>query len=84
MTAAVREDDSRAPHDDHRELFDLPGGAFLIDTPGIRALEIAGADDGVEVAFDDVAELAAACRFSDCRHQASPVARSGPPSTTGA
>ena len=55
----------------------------LIDTPGIRALEVAGADDGVEVAFDDIAELAAACRFSDCRHEASPAARSAPPSTTG-
>jgi ribosome biogenesis GTPase / thiamine phosphate phosphatase len=73
VTAAVREDDSRGRHTTtHRELFDLPGGAFLIDTPGIRALEIAGADDGVEVAFDDVAELAAACRFSDCRHQGEP------------
>ena len=72
-TTAVREDDSRGRHmTTHRELFELPGGAFLIDTPGIRSLEIAGADDGVGVAFDDIAELAATCRFSDCRHQAEP------------
>ena len=72
-TGAVREDDSRGRHTTtHRELFELPGGAFLIDTPGIRALEIAGADEGVETAFDDIAELAAACRFSDCRHQGEP------------
>jgi ribosome biogenesis GTPase / thiamine phosphate phosphatase len=72
-TAAVREDDSRGRHTTtHRELFELPGGAFLIDTPGIRALEIAGADDGVDVAFDDIAELAATCRFSDCRHDGEP------------
>jgi ribosome biogenesis GTPase len=72
-TAAVREDDSRGRHTTtHRELFELPGGAMLIDTPGIRALEIAGADDGVATAFDDIAELAAACRFSDCRHQGEP------------
>jgi ribosome biogenesis GTPase len=72
-TAAVREDDSRGRHTTtHRELFELPMGAFLIDTPGIRALEIAGADEGVEAAFDDIADIAAACRFSDCRHQAEP------------
>ena len=72
-TAAVREDDSRGRHTTtHRELFELPTGAFLIDTPGIRALEIAGADEGVDAAFDDIAEIAAACRFSDCRHQGEP------------
>ena len=72
-TGAVREDDSRGRHTTtHRELFELPGGAFLIDTPGIRALEIAGADEGVDTAFDDIAELAAACRFSDCRHHGEP------------
>ena len=72
-TAAVREDDSRGRHiTTHRELFELPGGAFLIDTPGIRSLEIAGADDGVDTAFEDIVELAAACRFSDCRHQGEP------------
>jgi ribosome biogenesis GTPase len=72
-TAAVRADDSRGRHTTtHRELFELPGGAMLIDTPGIRALEIAGAVDGVATAFDDIAELAATCRFSDCRHQGEP------------
>jgi ribosome biogenesis GTPase / thiamine phosphate phosphatase len=72
-TAAVRDDDSRGRHTTtHRELFQLPGGAYLIDTPGIRALEVAGADDGVGVAFDDIEDLAAACRFSDCRHQGEP------------
>ena len=72
-TAAVRIDDSRGRHTTtHRELFALPGGAFLIDTPGIRALEVAGADEGVALAFDDVAELAAACRFNDCRHGGEP------------
>jgi ribosome biogenesis GTPase len=72
-TAAVREDDSRGRHTTtHRELFALPSGAFLIDTPGIRSLEVAGADEGIETAFDDVGELAAACRFSDCRHQGEP------------
>jgi ribosome biogenesis GTPase len=73
ITAAVREDDSRGRHTTtHRQLFELPGGAQLIDTPGIRALEVAGADEGVDTAFDDIAELALACRFTDCRHDGEP------------
>jgi ribosome biogenesis GTPase / thiamine phosphate phosphatase len=72
-TAAVREGDSRGRHTTtHRELFELPGGALLVDTPGIRSLEIFGADEGLETAFDDVIELAATCRFSDCRHDGEP------------
>jgi len=72
-TAAVREDDSRGRHTTtHRELFELPGGALLIDTPGIRALEVAGADEGIDAAFDDIADLALGCRFSDCRHEGEP------------
>ncbi len=72
-TSAVRGDDSRGRHTTtHRELFELPTGALLIDTPGIRSLEVAGADVGVDAAFDDITELAAACRFSDCRHDGEP------------
>jgi ribosome biogenesis GTPase / thiamine phosphate phosphatase len=72
-TRAVREDDSRGRHTTtHRELFELPGGGLLIDTPGIRALEVIGAEDGVAPAFDDLADLAAACRFSNCRHEREP------------
>ena len=72
-TAEVRDSDSRGRHTTtHRELFELPGGALLVDTPGIRALEVLGADEGVEAAFDDVADLAATCRFSDCRHDGEP------------
>jgi ribosome biogenesis GTPase len=68
-TAAVRADDSRGRHTTtHRELFVLPGGALLIDTPGIRALEVIGADEGLEAAFDEIVELATRCRFSNCRH----------------
>ena len=72
-TAEVRVSDSRGRHTTtHRELFELPGGALLVDTPGIRALEVLGADEGVEAAFDDVVDLAAECRFSDCRHDGEP------------
>jgi ribosome biogenesis GTPase / thiamine phosphate phosphatase len=72
-TAQVRESDSRGRHTTtHRELFELPGGALLVDTPGIRALEVLGAEEGVETAFDDVTDLAAMCRFSDCNHDGEP------------
>lgn len=72
-TAAVRGSDSRGRHTTtHRELFELPGGALLVDTPGIRALEVLGAEAGLEAAFDEVAEIAATCRFSDCGHQSEP------------
>ena len=72
-TAEVRGSDSRGRHTTtHRELFELPGGALLVDTPGIRALEVLGADEGVDAAFDDVADIAATCRFSDCRHDGEP------------
>jgi ribosome biogenesis GTPase / thiamine phosphate phosphatase len=72
-TSAVRSGDSRGRHTTtHRELFALASGALLIDTPGIRSLEVAGADEGVEEAFDDIVELAATCRFSDCAHESEP------------
>jgi ribosome biogenesis GTPase len=72
-TGAVRDGDSRGRHTTtHRELFALAGGAMLIDTPGIRSLEVAGADVGVEAAFEDVDAIAADCRFSDCRHDGEP------------
>jgi ribosome biogenesis GTPase len=72
-TGEVRGSDSRGRHTTtHRELFELPGGALLVDTPGIRALEVVGAEAGVDATFDDVAALAATCRFSDCRHEGEP------------
>jgi ribosome biogenesis GTPase / thiamine phosphate phosphatase len=72
-TAAVRADDSRGRHTTtHRELVRLPGGALLIDTPGIRSLAVAGASEGLETAFADIAELALGCRFRDCNHDGEP------------
>ncbi len=72
-TAEVRGSDSRGRHTTtHRELFKLPGGALLVDTPGIRSLEVLGADEGVEASFDDVIEIATGCRFSDCGHIGEP------------
>jgi ribosome biogenesis GTPase / thiamine phosphate phosphatase len=72
-TGEVRASDSRGRHTTtHRELFELPNGGALVDTPGIRALEVLGAETGIETAFDDVNDLATDCRFSDCRHDGEP------------
>jgi ribosome biogenesis GTPase len=72
-TSAVREHDSRGRHTTtHRELFLLPSGALLVDTPGMRELHVWGDGGGLEGAFSDVEALARSCRFSDCRHQNEP------------
>ena len=54
----------------HRQLLVLPGGALLVDTPGLRELQIWEGD--VDGAFSDVAELASRCRFNDCAHDTEP------------
>ncbi len=73
QTRAVRVADSRGRHTTtHRELFVLPDGALLIDTPGLRALQVAGAAGGIGAAFGDIEALARECRFADCRHGEEP------------
>ena len=70
---AVREDDDRGRHTTtHRQLVALPGGALLIDNPGIRELQLWSAGEGLEHAFNDVGSLAAECRFRDCTHDGEP------------
>ena len=54
----------------HRQLLVLPGGALLVDTPGLRELQVWEGD--VDSAFSDIAELAAQCRFNDCAHRSEP------------
>jgi ribosome biogenesis GTPase len=54
----------------HRQLLVLPGGALLVDTPGLRELQVWEGD--VDSAFADIAELAAQCRFNDCAHRTEP------------
>ncbi len=72
-TAAVREDDSRGRHTTtHRELIPLPGGAVLIDTPGMRELQLIGDDSSLARSFDEIAELGRQCRFKDCSHTEEP------------
>lgn len=70
-TAAIREDDARGRHTTtRRQLLRLADG-LVIDTPGLRELGVVD-EDGVGVAFDDVEELAAGCRFRDCGHRSEP------------
>jgi ribosome biogenesis GTPase len=73
VVAAVREADGKGRHTTTaRELIPLPGGALLIDTPGLRELQLAADESGLDAAFDDIAALAERCRFSDCRHDQEP------------
>jgi ribosome biogenesis GTPase len=68
----VRDGDDRGRHaTTHRELFELPGGALLVDTPGLRLPRLASTE-GLDEAFADVAVLAEGCRFRDCRHEDEP------------
>jgi ribosome biogenesis GTPase len=72
-TAEVRTHDSRGRHTTtHRELLRLPGGGLLIDTPGLRELQLWAAPDALDGAFADVDALAGSCRFADCRHAGEP------------
>jgi ribosome biogenesis GTPase len=69
----VRADDSRGRHTTaHRELLVLPNGGLIIDTPGLRELQLWGGEEGVQESFDDLEDLAANCRFRDCKHEAEP------------
>jgi ribosome biogenesis GTPase len=69
----VREDDSRGRHTTtSRELFELPGGGLLIDTPGMRAIGMWDVADGLDRAFGDIEQLALECRFRDCHHGSEP------------
>ena len=71
-TQEVREHDSRGRHTTtHRQLFTRPQGGAIIDTPGIRVLELWNAAS-VESHFEDIEVLAAQCRFRDCRHESEP------------
>ncbi len=73
VVGAVRESDGRGRHTtSHRELFVLPGGGVLIDTPGLRSIGMWQSDDGIALAFADVESLASGCRFRDCSHEHEP------------
>lgn len=70
---AQRSDDDRGRHTTTtRELFVIPDGGCIVDTPGIRAVALWDAEEGLDATFRDIDELAAECRFSDCQHASEP------------
>ena len=72
-TRGIREDDARGRHTTTgRSLHRLTNGAWLMDTPGMRELQIVDVAGGLDEVFADVAEIAAACRFRDCTHENEP------------
>lgn len=69
----VRECDDRGRHTTtHRELVLLPAGGLVLDTPGMRELQLFDGDESLQLVFDDIESLAASCFFSNCRHQDEP------------
>jgi ribosome biogenesis GTPase len=72
-TQEVRADDARGRHTTTwRELIPLPGGAVLLDTPGMRLLKMWGDEAGLDATFPDIVDLAAGCRYGDCAHEHEP------------
>ncbi len=72
-TREIRQSDGRGRHaTTRRELFVLPSGALLVDTPGLRELGLWDAGAALEATYEEVASAAASCRFRDCRHEGEP------------
>ncbi len=72
-TGAVRAGDGKGRHTTtSRELVPLPGGAVLMDTPGVRGFGLFDAEDGLDEVFGDLEELFSRCRFADCAHGSEP------------
>ncbi|WP_235988881.1 ribosome small subunit-dependent GTPase A [Aquibacillus kalidii] len=69
----IREADDKGRHTTtHRELVVLPTGGVLIDTPGMRELQLWSAEDSVDVSFEDITRFAELCKFRDCNHEHEP------------
>jgi ribosome biogenesis GTPase len=72
-TGSIREDDSKGRHTTTgRSLLLMPDGGLLLDTPGLRELQIADFDAGIATTFADIEELARQCKFADCQHDSEP------------
>lgn len=72
-TRGIREDDAKGRHTTTaRNLYRARGGAWVIDTPGMRSLPLSDSAEGIDAVFADVADLATQCRFSDCAHETEP------------
>lgn len=73
-TGPVREDDQRGRHTTtHREIFPVPGGGLVVDTPGLREVGVWADEAGMALAYSDIALWAAACRYADCTHMVEPA-----------
>lgn len=69
-TAGIREDDGKGRHTTtSRQMFALPGGAWVIDTPGMREIKLDVGVEAVDAVFSDIEALARHCRFRDCAHE---------------
>lgn len=72
-TQPIREDDAKGRHTTaRRQLHIAPGGCLILDTPGMRELQLTDAADGINDVFADLHTLAAQCRFKDCQHMTEP------------
>ncbi len=72
-TGDVRDFDKKGRHTTtHREMILLPDSGIIIDTPGMRELQLWGDEEGLEQTFEDIEELTASCKFNDCRHNGEP------------
>ena len=71
-TGEVRSDGKGRHTTSHRELIELPGGGLIIDTPGTRELGLWDAGAGIDEVFGDLIEVAAQCRFRNCKHEKEP------------
>src|SRR5207302_9246353 len=71
-TRDVRQDGRGRHTTTHRELVPLPGGGVVVDTPGLRELQLWESSAGLQETFEDVAELETGCRFANCAHETEP------------
>lgn len=72
-TQAVRQDDDKGRHTTTaRHLHRIPDGAWILDTPGMRELQLLDVQSGIEDVFSEISALASGCRFADCRHESEP------------
>ena len=71
-TGALRSDGKGRHTTTHRQLIPIDSGGMIIDTPGIRELQVWHGEEGLDQTFDDIAQLALSCRFTDCQHESEP------------
>ena len=72
-TQSIREDDDKGRHTTtSRNMYLLPDGAWLMDTPGMRELQLLDVKAGIDDVFAEISSLAEGCRFADCSHESEP------------